>query len=400
MAQYEYALRDGDMVCIKDLTELDRPDTFICPDCSEELIMNLFRTRNEAHFSHKSDSICAGGNGGGGDESELHNTYKNELFFRLKQKLSKNEPYNLTKRCYCDRHVSVDILDDCAELFLEKQLTEGYKPDITIKGKNADTIIEIVNTHKIDAFGLTHIKNENIRTVVINVTQPAKHELKEKGIIPSSIIDMHNCDAWSKCDECERKKRLAERERELENERRRKREEVERILEKENRLKAERERREKLRQMELEIKQREEREKIESEKRRIEEEKARNEALRIADIKRKQAEEQEKIDKIEREKARIEHERAMKIIAEREAEVYKLNEPIRKLKEAHRLEMLRMDEEKKAERIELDKVRREEIKKQIEEEMNKNIPAKWCDIGYRKCTSCPYNGLCSHTLKE
>ena len=54
------ALVDGKLRTINEFSENDRDLKFLCPKCKEPLILRLFKTRNQSHFSHKADSNCSG----------------------------------------------------------------------------------------------------------------------------------------------------------------------------------------------------------------------------------------------------------------------------------------------------------------------------------------------------
>ncbi|MCK5433391.1 MAG: hypothetical protein KAJ03_11640 [Gammaproteobacteria bacterium] len=202
MVLHEYATHKKELIHIKSVSDKDRSNVYICPDCGETLSFKLHRTRNASHFAHKSDGLCSGGSGG---EGELHNSFKNAMFYMLNEAHQSDAPFYTTKICRCSESVKVDLLDDCTEIKMEKYIAAGYCPDITIKGAERDTVIEVVVTHRPDPHCYEYINENNVRAVIVEINEDAKKSLDDKNELTQSKeknIEILNCDEWNTCESC------------------------------------------------------------------------------------------------------------------------------------------------------------------------------------------------------
>ena len=203
MVLHEYAIHNEELIHIKSVSDKDRLNVYTCPDCDERLSFKLFRTRNASHFVHKTDNVCSGGNGGG--EGELHNAFKNAVFYMLNEARNNELPFHVTKICRCSESVEVDLLDDCTEIRMEKYIADGYCPDITIKGTTRDTVIEVVVTHRPEPHCYEYIEQNDVRAVIIEVTDEVKKSLDDTKKMTQSRenhIEILNCDEWNNCESC------------------------------------------------------------------------------------------------------------------------------------------------------------------------------------------------------
>ncbi len=136
---------------------------YVCPNCGVPMILKKSdkegKYTKRPHFAHKSNEnhdCCP--------ETVLHNTFKNELYRILKERLENNMSFIFKWKCKScvDTH-SGDLLKCVHNIYLEKDL-DVCRPDILLTDKNDKPIfaVEVVVTHKPEEKTLQYYKDNKI----------------------------------------------------------------------------------------------------------------------------------------------------------------------------------------------------------------------------------------------
>lgn len=220
------ALVDGKLRTINEFSELDRKLDFLCPKCKEQLILRLYKTRNQSHFAHKPESNCTGA-----QESAYHlmakevlsefkNIYSPEIEFDTKNDLVENDyfkdekfrflyswgnaeiyeliqlydnldfkefnfsskiwhkikpiqPKSILGRLLSFHKIEIEDFDEQKSIFFKKY---GFIPDaigyINDKvGQERALVIEFLYSHKVDEEKLKKIKEQNLPCIEIDISR-------------------------------------------------------------------------------------------------------------------------------------------------------------------------------------------------------------------------------------
>ena len=127
------------------------------------------------HFAHKHIDFDHGG------ETPLHYNTKILLFEFIQRSLTNKNPTFVTFECECSETHSINLLEDVTDVYLEKQVTEIYRPDISIYcGNTFKMAIEVIVTHDLEAEALSYLKQHDIPFLKINTTPELYSNLIQK----------------------------------------------------------------------------------------------------------------------------------------------------------------------------------------------------------------------------
>lgn len=163
MILYVSAIDEDGHLCFAFNEDKTQKKKYVCPNCGVPMILKKSdkegKYTKRPHFAHKSNEnhdCCP--------ETVLHNTFKNELYRILKERLEKNMSFIFKWKCKScvDTH-SGDLLKCVRNVYLEKDL-DVCRPDILLTDKNDKPIfaIEVVVTHKPEEKTLQYYKDNKI----------------------------------------------------------------------------------------------------------------------------------------------------------------------------------------------------------------------------------------------
>lgn len=187
--QYAYAVCGGEIVHI---SNANKTNNYFCFDCGTEMVARQGDIRVH-HYAHQNNgSRCSGGGG----EGVLHYNFKLLLYQYLNDMLYRSEPFNVSQHCGCGRMIKVNLLNGCNNVLLERNIIEGYRPDIILQTDSGDIIIELVHTHNISDFGQAHIDKEKITVMELYINEHMYDELQRKHINFVQDAINQNVDEW------------------------------------------------------------------------------------------------------------------------------------------------------------------------------------------------------------
>lgn len=139
--------------------------------CNGETILKKGQVR-VPHFAHKNSEFDHA------EESALHYNTKILLYYFLQNAILNNEPAFVQFECYCSKIHSIDILENIKSVYLEKQVNDVYKPDLSLYCENKFMLaIEVVVTHDLEKEALSYLEKHNVPYLKVIATPRLYSEL-------------------------------------------------------------------------------------------------------------------------------------------------------------------------------------------------------------------------------
>ena len=161
-----YALRDGSIISINDITDEERglKCNCVCSACGDRLEAKIKAERRKRHFAHYSRQDCEYGY-----ESSLHLAAKDLL-----SKASKMVIPPVYVR-FPGSYKKAELVSKAKEIQIERVELEkrvgSIIPDIVVYSGGKCLFVEIFVTHPIDNEKLEKIRNENISTIEVDLSR-------------------------------------------------------------------------------------------------------------------------------------------------------------------------------------------------------------------------------------
>ena len=180
----EYAIKDGKLINVKDV-ERGLKCGCICPSCREPVIARK-GDKKTFHFAHHGDYVCKYA-----VESSLH--------LLSKDIISEANLFTLPKRTvqYIENGTSFD-LEDSKEIRVDRVEVEQYdrkvKPDLIIYSDETKYHVEIYVTHKADEKKIEKLKNDNIYSIEIDLSNVGENISREQ--IKKILLENSNLKYW------------------------------------------------------------------------------------------------------------------------------------------------------------------------------------------------------------
>ena len=170
-----YALRDGKIVYIEDLSPSERglACNCVCPCCGEIMVAKMGDV-NEHHFAHHGSSNCSGG-------------YETALHLLAKQLIAEKIPLLLPPSYSSFNDIRGTLIQEDGTLFqavrgigstsivpdevkMEESLN-SIRPDLLVFKKGKPLIVEILVSHAVDEHKLEEIKEMGISAIEIDLSE-------------------------------------------------------------------------------------------------------------------------------------------------------------------------------------------------------------------------------------
>ena len=185
--QLEYALDEVNTVT--SIYTASKNKRYYCPvpSCAGELIVKKGDIRAH-HFAHKNIKINHK------PETILHHNTKILLFKYLQHFISEKRSLNISFRCSCENIHNINILKKVDEIRCEKEIKDGYRPDLTLLNNNKPILyVEIIVTHDVDKNNYQIIGNTPL--IKIKPTEGIYNDLNEKfNKLDDNLYNFQNTD--------------------------------------------------------------------------------------------------------------------------------------------------------------------------------------------------------------
>jgi hypothetical protein len=162
--QFEFAKTSSGKIV--HVTKAEKGEKFTCanPNCNGEMILKKGEIRRP-HFAHKHVEYDHGG------ETPLHYNTKILLFDFLQNSAINETPTFVQFKCSCSETHSINLLEHITDVYVEKQVTKIYRPDISLYSENKFKMaLEIIVTHDLESEASSYLKKHEIPYLTIKAT--------------------------------------------------------------------------------------------------------------------------------------------------------------------------------------------------------------------------------------
>lgn len=174
--QFEFAKSSSGKIVYANNAE--KGGTFIClnSNCNGEMILKKGKVRR-AHFAHKHIEYNHAG------ETALHYNTKFLLYDFIQESLLNKTSIFLQFQCPCSETHSINLLDNVNTVYMEKQASDSYRPDISLYCDNElKMVIEVIVTHDLDSDSVSYLEKHEIPFLKIHISSDLYAQLLEKYI--------------------------------------------------------------------------------------------------------------------------------------------------------------------------------------------------------------------------
>jgi hypothetical protein len=154
--KFEFAKTDSGEIVHS--SNAEKGQYFTCANsiCNGEMVLKRGQVRT-SHFAHKHAEFNHA------DESALHYNMKILLYDFLQKAVLNNEPAYAQFQCECSKVHNINILESIENIYIEKQVSDIYRPDISLYSRNEFKFaIEVVVTHDLEKEALAYLEKNKI----------------------------------------------------------------------------------------------------------------------------------------------------------------------------------------------------------------------------------------------
>ena len=169
--QLIYALKDNHFISIENV-ERGLKCGCVCPSCGKKLVAKKGE-KTTHHFAHLASENCEYG-------------YESSLHYAAKEILSKSKKLVIPAVYleYSSSYKEKELLSDSLEINIDEVKLEMHIdniiPDVVVYSGNKKLLIEIYVTHRVDDNKLQKIKELNISTIEIDLSNESKEITEDK----------------------------------------------------------------------------------------------------------------------------------------------------------------------------------------------------------------------------
>lgn len=172
--KFEFAKTDSGEIVHSRNAEKGQRFTCINSVCNGEMILKKGQVR-VSHFAHKNAEFDHA------EETALHYNTKVLLYDFLQNAVLNNEPVFVQFECHCSKIHSINILENIKSVYLEKQVSDVYRPDLSLYCENKFMLaIEVVVTHDLEKEALSYLEKHNVPYLKLITTPKLYSELLDK----------------------------------------------------------------------------------------------------------------------------------------------------------------------------------------------------------------------------
>jgi hypothetical protein len=175
--QFEFAKTSSGKIV--HFSKAEKGEAFTCANsnCNGEMILKKGEIRRP-HFAHKHIEFDHGG------ETPLHYNTKVLLFDFIQSSLINKNPTFIQFECPCSEIHFINLLEDITDVYIEKQVTETYRPDISLYCENKlKMALEVIVTHDLESEALSYLKKHEIPFLKIRTTPKLYLSLLQKYMV-------------------------------------------------------------------------------------------------------------------------------------------------------------------------------------------------------------------------